>query len=242
MRVLLFALMFVAANSVFGQVMGPRLEAVEDKYEFGDVVEGKVVNHDFVIYNAGDDILKIEKVRASCGCTAANPTKDALAPGDSAKITVSFNTARRVGPQRKHVYVFSNSVENPEFRMTFTANVVKSEQDEAMLKSAPQLKMDKRLHDFGTVAEGEVLGLAVKLTNTGKSDLQIKEVKTTCGCTAALLSSKELKPGEEGSLRIELDTSERSGKMARTVTIFSNDPREPEQHITLFVNIEKRES
>ena len=76
----------------------------------------------------------------------------------------------------------------------------------------------------------------------GNKPLNIKEVKSSCGCTAAVLSSKSLKPGQEGKLNIKFDTKDRSGKVTRTVTVFSDDPEQPRQIITLYVAINKRES
>ena len=97
-------------------------------------------------------------------------------------------------------------------------------------------------YDFGTVKEGEILELNVPFTNSGSNVLEIRKVKTTCSCTAALLSGNKLKPGESGNLRIEYDTTDRIGKTTRSVIIHSNDPKNAQYVITLFANIEKRES
>jgi hypothetical protein len=93
------------------QIVGPKISYQESNYDFGDVSEGDIVVHDFEIYNTGGDVLKINHVRASCGCTAVKPEKDVLEPGEATTIKVSFNTARRKGKQRKHVYVLSNDPE-----------------------------------------------------------------------------------------------------------------------------------
>ena len=84
--------------------------------------------------------------------------------------------------------------------------------------------------------------MKISFKNDGKGVLVISDVKTSCGCAAALLSSKTLQPGESGNIRIELDTANREGKLTRTVTLYSNDSQQPNQTITLFVNIEKRKS
>ena len=106
--------------------------------------------------------------------------------------------------------------------------------------SEPQLKIDRYSYDFGKVRQGEKLKYTFALKNFGKEVLEIKDVKTSCGCTVANLNTKELRPGEEGRMNIELDTTDRIGKMARTITLYSNDPKNPEQTITLFVNILER--
>ncbi|MDH3268449.1 MAG: DUF1573 domain-containing protein, partial [Ignavibacteria bacterium] len=78
--------------------------------------------------------------------------------------------------------------------------------------------------------------------NKGSSVLSIKDIKTSCGCTAALLSQDNLAPGQEGTIKVELDTKNRSGKMSRTVTINSNDPKDPAKVLTIYADIVKKGS
>jgi hypothetical protein len=42
---------------------GPRLAIVETVFDFGEVAEGAVVSHDFVIKNTGTAVLDIQEVR-----------------------------------------------------------------------------------------------------------------------------------------------------------------------------------
>ncbi|MGE5806325.1 MAG: DUF1573 domain-containing protein, partial [Ignavibacteria bacterium] len=69
--------------------------------------------------------------------------------------------------------------------------------------------------------------------------LKIKNVETSCGCTAALVSSKTIEPGNEGTLKVELNTKDRSGKMSRSITISSNDPAEPNKVLLISAEIKK---
>ncbi len=233
--IIIFTMVVNAQNS------SPKISIEKNTYDFGDIDEGIVVKHNYTIKNAGDALLEITKIRASCGCTAANPVKDKLEPGESTTMEVQFNTFRREGKQKKHVYIFSNDPDNPQYRVTFTANVLSKKVDQANAEK-PVLKLDKNQHDFGKVAEGEVVEFNVKFSNVGSDQLKIDRVKTSCGCTAALVSEKEIQPGGTGEINIKLDTSDRSGKMARTITVFSNDPENPEQTIILFVDIQGGQS
>jgi len=52
-----------------------------------------------------------------------------------------------------------------------------------------------------------------------------------------MISSKILKAGEEGTLRVELDTKDREGKMNRNITIQSNDPKEPNKALIIFADV-----
>jgi hypothetical protein len=87
------------------------------------------------------------------------------------------------------------------------------------------------------VKEGHVVDYTFKFKNTGKGILEVKDVSTSCGCTVAMISSKKLEPGKEGTLRVELDTKDREGKMNRNITIQSNDPKEPNKTLLILADI-----
>ena len=238
--VILFIGQMVFAQDYFKQVI-PKVISPFPKFEFGTVLEGQVVTHSFEIENQGTADLRIKKVRASCGCTVAEPEQDTLKPGAKTKINVQFDTHGRLGPQYKRVYVFTNDPKTPEYELSFSAVVVDKLEPPKGAKVA-KLVLDKKQVDFGSVDEGKVEETTIGFTNEGTGTLEIIDVKTSCGCTAALLSSKKLEPGQKGTVKIELDTANRQGIMTRTVTLYSNDPLLPNQTITLTVNIEKRKS
>ena len=104
----IFLSLFLVQSVVIGQTVGAQVSSPENRFDFGDIQEGQVVSHSFEIFNSGDEDLIINKVKASCGCTAAQPEKDILKSGESTKIKVKFNSSRRSGKQKKYVYVFSN--------------------------------------------------------------------------------------------------------------------------------------
>jgi len=231
-------LFFIVAISFasFAQFYGPKLLVQPSTHDFGEITQGEKVTHVFVLTNNGGDLLIIEKVQASCGCTAANPEKNELAPGESTNLEVIFNSAGRHGAQKKNITLKSNDPENPLVKLIITATVVKSDNPEAKL---PALYFPETKHDFGKVKEGNVVEFTFNFSNNGKATLKIKDVRTSCGCTAALVSSEKLEPGAEGTIKIELDTKNRSGKMSRTITIQSNDPRDPTKILTVFADVEK---
>lgn len=232
-KVYSFWILLIAVN--YAQIVGPKISVQPMNFDFGDIKYGDTVTHDFVALNTGGDILIIKDVRASCGCTAVKPDKTELKPGESTNIKVQFNTIGREGKQSKHVYVSSNDPSNSEIRLSFTANIVKEK------VSGPKLFIESTEHNFGKVNEGKVLDWNVNVKNIGNELLEIKDVKTSCGCTAAVLSGNKLKPGESGNLKVEFDTSNRSGLTSRTITLFTNDTKQPNQTIMISADIQKQD-
>lgn len=220
------------------QVEGPKVSAQQLEYNFRDVNQGDVVSHSFVLSNNGGDLLSILDVKASCGCTAANPDKNSLKPGETTNIVVSFNSKGRKGVQTKTVTVKTNDKENPTLTFTIKCNVIVPEKDAK--KDGALILFPENQFDFGQVSEGQIVEHTFKFSNNGNAVLNIKDIKTSCGCTAAIVSEKTIKPGESGSIKVELDTKSRVGKMSRTVTVVSNDQDNPNKVITIFADVIKK--
>jgi len=96
---------FLFSSILFAQLFQPTLILQQSSYDFGDIKQGEKVSHTFVLSNAGGDLLKISDVKASCGCTAAAPEKNELAPGESTNLVVTFNSAGRMGKQSKTIRI-----------------------------------------------------------------------------------------------------------------------------------------
>ncbi|MBN1413892.1 MAG: DUF1573 domain-containing protein [Bacteroidales bacterium] len=77
-------------------------------FDFGYVTAGTRVEHDFVMTNKGKSNLYVRKLSASCGCTAVQPSKTVIAPGESTEIKVLFNTKGRNGADKKAITVITN--------------------------------------------------------------------------------------------------------------------------------------
>jgi hypothetical protein len=234
-------ILFVFASFLSAQV-APKVVIQPLEHNFGDIEQGKKVSHQFTLTNTGGSLLKIESVKASCGCTAADPEKNELKPNESTKLKVEFDSQGRKGKQTKYVYIATNDPDNKDLRVRITANITEPKKESAGLGNVPLIYFPETQHDFGVVNEGKVVDHTFKFLNQGKSPLEISDIKTSCGCTAALVSSKRIEPGTEGTIRVELDTKNRNGRMSRNVTIFSNDPNEPNKILTIFADVKKETS
>jgi hypothetical protein len=91
----------------------------------------------------------------------------------------------------------------------------------------PTIDFDTRVHDFGLVTEGDPLKHVFQVINRGTAPLVLSEVRTSCGCTAALLGVTTLPPGGSGPLDVSMDTHGARGQGTRRITVSSNDPRQP---------------
>jgi hypothetical protein len=67
---------------------------------------------EFEFTNTGKEVLTLNNVQASCGCTAPEWSKEPIKPGDKGKITVKYNT-QLPGTFQKQIRVYSNATTSP---------------------------------------------------------------------------------------------------------------------------------
>jgi hypothetical protein len=86
----------------------------------------------------------------------------------------------------------------------------------------PVIEFEKDIHDFGKLIQGEVVSCNFKFKNTGKTDLLIVDVKSSCGCTVPTFPKTPIKSGEEKNLTVTFDSSGRKGIQNKMITVISN--------------------
>ena len=101
----------------------PIVQFVKEEHNFGDITQGEVVSHNFVIKNSGKSDLIISSAKGSCGCTVPVWPKDPIKPGAEAEIKVTFNSNGRSGSQTKKVTVLTNAIPNTKV-LTIRGNVI----------------------------------------------------------------------------------------------------------------------
>lgn len=94
--------------------------------------------------------------------------------------------------------------------------------------------------DFGTVKEGEILTYIFILKNGSASVLTIKDVNTSCGCTASQVEKKVLSPGESTPLEVKLDTKGYSGSIQQFVYVYTDNLDNPIIKFTIKANVVKQ--
>jgi hypothetical protein len=89
----------------------PVITFEEEEYDFGTIKQGNKVVHDFKFKNTGEADLLITSARGSCGGTVPEPPKQAIKPGETETIKVSFNSAGKHGETSKTVTLLCNTKE-----------------------------------------------------------------------------------------------------------------------------------
>lgn len=81
----------------------------ETTFDFGTVEEGTIVTHVYTFTNTGQEPLVLADVKGSCGCTIPQWPREPLAPGETASITVEFNSKNKMGKRNQRVTITANT-------------------------------------------------------------------------------------------------------------------------------------
>ncbi len=84
----------------------------ETQFNFGEIIQGQVVEYDFNFTNTGKNDLVIYDAKGSCGCTVPEWPKEPIRPGKSNKIHVKFDSTNKEGHQTKTVTLTCNTQPN----------------------------------------------------------------------------------------------------------------------------------
>jgi hypothetical protein len=98
--------------------------------------------------------------------------------------------------------------------------------------SAPYMYFKQETLELGKVKQGDTVFSVFVVENRGKSDLIIKRVSPSCGCTVATYEEKPIPPFKSGVIKLIFATNGRSGKVTKNATVYSN--AKPETKILTF--------
>lgn len=103
--------------------------------------------------------------------------------------------------------------------------------------AAPQLEVENLNYSFDEILQGDRVEHIFRFRNAGDEILEVGNVRSSCGCTAALLSAKRIAPGDMGELRVTFDSTRFKGGISKTVTIETNDPRKKKVSFGIHGNV-----
>jgi len=216
----LLALFFllISTSMLLGE-KAPKMIFEHESWDFGRVNQGEMLTHVFSFSNEGNDALHINKVRTSCGCTAALVSEEKVLPGKTGEIKVDFNTQGYEGEVSKYIYVETNDPQNPKKQLTVTARI--------NVPPRPRIDLDHYSIDIGLILDTEEIRAETKIKNRGELEL-----KVDCSHQDATFyrDGKELSfplripAGKEEVVEIKIPPRQRKGLIREYVLIKSNDP------------------
>jgi hypothetical protein len=103
---------------------------------------------------------------------------------------------------------------------------------EVTSETAPVLKFNKDIYDFGKIVQGEKVSYDFTFVNTGKSPLIIKDAVATCGCTVPEPPTGPILPGQKSKINVVFSSAGKMGLQDKVVTITANTiPSQTQIHL-----------
>lgn len=97
-----------------------------------------------------------------------------------------------------------------------------AEQNGVAGKSARIEFLEKGIHDFGQMTEGDTVEYLYKFVNKGELPLVINNITASCGCTTPDWPRGPVAPGEESAVRVRFNSRGKQGEQRKTVTVYAN--------------------
>ena len=221
--------------------MGP-LRLKSNHLAFGNVKNTQLSNKTLQIVNNSDSAINVSFERVP-GHLKIKAVPQELKPGEKGMIEAYYNAPLRKdwGFVIDRMSIRVNGVSERNYSLVVSANLEEdfSALSAEALANAPVVKVDDPEFRFGKIKQGERKEHVFVLSNEGNSDLHIRKVKASCGCTAVQPEKKVIAPGESVNIKTVFNSAGKSGNQNKTITIITNDPKKSKLILWVKGEVEK---
>lgn len=193
----------------------------------------------FSIFNSGNEPVKIKQAELPGYFSIKYPEE--IRPGELATLSLKRNikTAIEFGFHTDQLILFTNDSDNPvkHFSILYTIEEFFPILEPDELKNSPKLTLSHSEIKFSGLRNGVLLEREILIKNTGKELLQIRSIVPNCSCLEAFIDQRSINPDASGKIKLRFNPGSRTGRQIKSVMIYSNDPINPVQKISLNVLI-----
>lgn len=205
------------------------------------LLKDEFTTRDFPVMNGGENPVTFLRTEGPA-YLRAEVVPVTLQPGDQGKIRIQYNGKLKgeYGFQSDRLYIHTDDAEEPVKSFSVYATLeeyfpVLSRED---LQKAPALQVSEPAFDMGKIKQEQESSHQVMITNAGHSRLSIRAIQPNCSCIKATSTQNEIRPGDQATVTITFNPHDRLGTQQKSVTVYSNDPRNPVQRITFSAYVE----
>jgi len=211
---------------------------------FGEIYKGQSSSYSIKVFNGSRDKPAVLSFLRIPPHLAVRFVPEVIDPQQEGTIEVAYKTEGMKDwdfvVDRLDLLV--NGQVFPNNRINITANIREdfSKLTAAEMEASPRVEFDSQLFDFGTLAANAVVEHEFRITNTGKTDLFIRKVSASCGCTAVQPAKIQIKPGESTTIKAIFNAAGREGNQKKAITVITNDPRRSKSILWINGIVEKK--
>ena len=187
---------------------------------FGKVYTWETVKDTVRYLNTRQDAVTVGIAKDLPAHLSAEFVPARVEPGEGGMLVLTYDAKAKTKGDYGYCYeslpLEVNGKRDPRNRLTVTATLAEdfSRLDKEELEHAPGVSFTSKEADFGTIRRGEKAECRFTLTNSGERPLFIRT-----------------------DIRVVFDSTGKSGRQSKTVTVITNDPRQPETPLRIEGNV-----
>jgi hypothetical protein len=170
---------------------------------------------------------------------------ETLKPGQKGIIEGTYDASENQGwgNVSDMVKIKVNGTVQDNVYLYVSANLVEdfSKLTASEIANAPLFRAASTNYDLGKMKQATEKDMEFRFSNSGKSDLIVRQIRATCGCTAIqqeAIIGKKIKPGESASIKAAFNSGSYKGKVTKVIYVYTNDPKNSEVILTLTADVE----
>jgi len=183
---------------------GPSIIFSEERFEFGEVLSGAIVEHDFTVRNRGVIPISIEKVSMTTPLLVTQMPRQ-VGPGGEGKIHFKLDTASLEGEFEGAILLFLDDPALPEAQLTFAGRIV------------PPVELSPRPAFFVAGQRGTSNRAAIEIVNHESEPLNIEKMEEPTERFTTQLET--LQPGQRYRLTLVLKPDGPGGRAFDTILL-----------------------
>lgn len=172
-------------------------------------------------YNTGSRIISMIFDKMPKDISAKTyPSK--IAPQSKGYIVFSFNPKNGFGQHRE--MIFPNINGKYQYYDRFIVETIVSEHFSSEKAEKPVAVFEPKSINFGEIKEGQIVKLKYILRNKGNSNLFIRFIKSSCGCSEVKPTKTIISPGDSCEINGFYDSTGHNGIVNKSIYVMTNDP------------------
>jgi hypothetical protein len=216
------------------------LRAQTNHISFAQIKQGAVETKELELVNDTDKPVTVGLQQIPKHLTA-KVTPETIPAHGKGVLSVTYNAADAdtYGFTSHRIYLSLNGSKDYKNSVGVSATIEEdfSSLTPEQLAKAPVAKFDEETFDFGDMKQGDKKEHTFTLSNNGKSDLIIRNVRSSCGCTAVAPSTKVIAAGQSAPIKVTFDSRGKRGRQSKSITVITNDPKNPTSTMRISSNI-----
>lgn len=224
---------------VYPRTIGP-LRAKNNHIAFTKQTENETKTEQLELVNDTDKEVKVG-VKETPPHIKVTIAPQIIKPREKAMLTLSFDASQKkmYGFVMESIYLDIDGVSDYRNRIGVSTTI---EEDFTALSAqemanAPVAVFDGNDFDFGDIKQGDKVEHTFMLKNTGKRELVIRKVTSSCGCTAVTPQKTVIAQNESVPLKVVFDSTGKMGRQNKSITVITNDPKNPTTFLRISTNI-----